>query len=77
MSWNKVIERVHSEVSMRLRNRSHSHTKNNVIALKINMLVNDDGIPLVWTVEGKQIEPNSMARQMLGLVNSVDISQDI
>lgn len=77
MSWNRIIDRVKSEVSYRLGNRSHNHTQNNVIALKINMLVNDDGVPFTWTVESKKIEPNNLAREMLGLVNSVDISKDI
>lgn len=77
MSWNSIIQRVHDEVSFRLGNRAHKQTQNNVIALKINMLVNDDGIPLVWTVESKHIEPKHAAREMLGLINSVDISREI
>lgn len=78
MSWNKVIERVHGSIAQRVgHNNSNKHQQNNVVAVKISMLVNADGIPLVWTVESRKIEPNDKAREMLGLINSVDISQEI
>lgn len=65
MTWNRVIERANQEVSFRLGNRSHNHTKNNAIILNIIMIVSDDGIPQFWCVEGKQIEPRSQAMELL------------
>lgn len=65
MTWNRVIERANQEVSFRLGNRSHNHTKNNAIILNIIIVVNDDGIPQFWCVESKQIQPRGQAMELL------------
>lgn len=70
MSWNKVIDRAKQETSYRLgKDRSHSHTSNSVVSLNIVMVVNDDGVPLVWEIESKRIESGGSAREILKALN--------
>lgn len=71
MSWNKVIEETKKEVSFRLGSYSHQRTSSRVIAIAIKILVNDDGTPLLWTIESTNIKANGEgAREAL---KSLDI----
>lgn len=64
MSWNKVIERAKQETSYRLGNRLNGKNEAAII-LQIIMVVNDDGVPCFWSIEGKRIEPQGQAMELI------------
>lgn len=66
MSWNKVIEETKKEVSFRLGSYAHQKTSGRVVAIAMKILVNDDGTPLLWTIESTNIKANGTgAREVL------------
>lgn len=74
--WDKIIQRIRSEVDFRLgmtgahrQNGSNQAIKKEgaIVGITITMLVDCDNRPLVWTVESKRVEPGSRAKELLEL----------
>jgi hypothetical protein len=60
--WDGVINRICEEARYRLKNNGSSKS---VAIISLNVLIGVDGNPIVWTVEGKRVEPTSKARDIL------------
>lgn len=64
--WDKLKNRIQLEVTQRLGN--HGNGKDKVTAIKLVMLVDCDGQPIVWSVESTNIEPGGKAKALLELL---------
>ena len=60
--WDKIINRIKSEVGYRLGNTGKEQ---GVVSVRLTMMLDCDGKPIVWTVESKKIEPGFRARELL------------
>lgn len=64
--WDKLKNRIQLEVAQR---SGHNHNgKDKVTAIKVIMLVDCDGQPLVWSIESTNIEPGAKAKALLELL---------
>lgn len=60
--WDKIINRIKSEVAYKL---GTSKSTGSVVALRLMLMIDCDGNPLIWTVEGKKIEPGYRAKELM------------
>lgn len=66
--WDKLINRIQLEVSQRIGGHSNNLAKDKVTAIKLIMLVDCEGQPIVWSVESTNVEPGSKAKALLELL---------
>lgn len=60
--WNALINRVEAESKNTLAN----NTSDGLCIVAVNILVNSQGVPLLWTVSpGRRIEPSRQAKQVM------------
>lgn len=62
--WDKIINRIKSEVGYRLGN-NNSRKDQGCVSVRLTMILDCDNKPIVWTVESKRIEPGFRARELL------------
>ena len=60
--WDKIINRIKSEVAYKL---GTGKSEGSVVALRLMLMIDCNGNPLLWTVEGKKIEPGYRAKELL------------
>lgn len=63
--WDKLKNRIQLEVAQRLGN--NHYVKDKVTAIKLIMLVDCDGQPLIWSIESTNIE-GAKAKTLLELL---------
>lgn len=63
--WEKLVNRVKSEVDYRLGN---NNTGKGIVAVTLTMLMDCEGKPMVWTIDSKKVEPGSRAKDLLELL---------
>lgn len=63
--WQQLFNRLQQEVEHQLRNNNGAKDQG-VVKINLTMLA-DISRPLVWTVEGRKIEPSSKAKELLEL----------
>lgn len=64
--WDKIIQRIRSEVAYRLGN-NNGHKDSGVVSVRLCLLLDCDNKPIVWTVESKRVEPGNRAKELLEL----------
>lgn len=61
--WDKIINRIKSEVAQKLGNTSTP--ENGIVLVRLTAMLDHRGNPTIWTVESKSIEPKLKARLLL------------
>lgn len=64
--WDKIIQRIRSEVAYRLGN-NNSHKDSGTVIVSVVMMLDCDNRPLVWTIESRKVEPGARAKELLEL----------
>lgn len=64
--WDKIIQRIRSEVAFRLGN-NNGHKDQGAVIVKLVMVLDCDNKPLVWTLTSGKVEPGSRAKELLEL----------
>lgn len=64
--WDKIIQRIRSEVAFRLGN-NNGHKDQGAVIVKLVMVLDCDNRPLVWTLTSGKVEPGSRAKELLEL----------
>ena len=78
MSWNKVIDNVNKETRWRLQNSGTFSESQGIIIVDLCLVLGADGIPMLWTVESKRVQPGHKAKEaILALPNPIDILSQI
>lgn len=63
--WQHFLNRLQQEIEYQLRN-NNSRKEQGIVLLKIEVLAGIDE-PVLWTVEGKKVEPGGKAKSLLEL----------
>lgn len=62
--WDKIIQRIRSEVAYRLGN-NNTHKDSGVVSVKLCLLLDCNNKPIVWTVESRKVEPGGRAKELI------------
>lgn len=59
--WDNIIKRVCNEAAYQLKNNG----SDGLAVINLSVIIGNDGKPIIWTVEGRRVEPSNRAKDIL------------